>query len=310
MRVILALIAAFLMPAGAKAACTLGPATISFGGNNSYAVQSATVPATSGPAGLSCTGTPIVLLSGNSARATVTSARGFRLGGGSGDLIPYQLSANANGTRPFTQGSTIDFFAADLIGLLDGSNLQPIFHAAIQGSANVAAGTYTDTLTVQWTWTMCRLANLAGICLLPETGTGTAIVTVSIMVSADCRISAPPVDFGSAALARQFVEVTQSVLVDCTKGSSYSVTLTSGANGTARPWRTMRSPTGQMLRYNLYRSDGTTIWDESNPLASANPGTGSTVANRPFTYRARIDTAQPTPPAGTYSDTVSVVIGF
>lgn len=310
MRVILALIAAFLMPGVAQAACTVGPTTIGFGSNNSYAVLTATVAATSGPAGLSCAGTPVVLLGSNSARATVTSARGFQLGGGTADLIPYRLSANASGNRAFTQGSTIDFLSADLIGLLSGSNLQPIFHAAIEGSANVAAGTYNDTLTVQWTWNLCRLANLAGICLLPETGTGTSIVTVSVTISADCRVSAPAVNFGSAALARQFVEVTQSVLVDCTKGSSYSVTLTSGTNGTARPWRTMRSPAGNMLRYNLYRSDGTTIWDESNPLVSTTPGTGSTVAKLPFTYRAQIDTTQSTPPAGTYTDTVSVVISF
>jgi spore coat protein U-like protein len=310
MRLILALIAALFLPGIAQAACTVGPTSIGFGSANSYAVQASTVAATSGLGGLSCTGTPIVLLSGNSARATVTSARGFRLGGPTGDLIPYRLSANASGTRNFTQGSTIDFYSADLIGLLNGSNLQPVFHAAIQGSANVAAGTYTDTLTVQWTWNMCRLANLGGICVLPETGSGTAIVTVTVTVVSDCRISAPPVDFGSAALARQFISVTQAVLVDCTKGSSYSVTLTSGSNGTARPWRTMRSAGGNVLRYNLYRSDGSTIWDESNPLASPTPGTGATVPGQPFTYRARIDPDQVTPPAGSYSDTVSVVISF
>lgn len=310
MRLILAILGAVLFPSAAQAACTVGGGMLGFGSNGSYAVQSASVAGTSGLGGLSCTGTPIVLLSGNSARATVTSARNFRLGGLTGDLIPYRLSANASGTRSFTQGGTIDFFSADLIGLLNGSNLQPVFHAAVQGNANVAAGAYSDTLTVQWNWSMCRLANLAGICILPETGTGVAVINVTITVAADCRIAAPPLDFGSASLVQQFAEVSQSVMVACTKGSTYAVSITSGGNGSARPWRSMRGPGGNVLRYNLYRSDGTMIWDESNPLASAAPGTGSTVANQPFTYRARIDANQPTPPAGSYSDTVSVVVSF
>lgn len=310
MRLILALFAVLLVPGVAQAACTVGGGTIGFGTNGSYAVQSASVATTSGPGGLSCSGTPIVVLGGNHARATVTSARNFQLGGASGDLIPYRLSANASGTRSFTQGSTIDFFSGDLIGLLSGSNLQPVFHAALQGNANVAAGTYRDTLTVQWSWSLCKLVNLAGICILYETGSGVAVIDVTITVAADCRISAPPLDFGSASLVGQFAEVSQSVLVACTKGSSYAVLMTGGGNGSARPWRTMRGPGGNVLRYNLYRSDGTTIWDESNPLASASPGTGSTVANQPFIYRARIDANQPTPPAGSYSDTVSVVVSF
>lgn len=310
MRLILAILAGSILPGTAQAACGVSGGTLGFGSTGSYAVQSAGVAPTSGLGGLSCTGTPIVLLGGNYARATVTSARNFQLGGTSGDLIPYRLSANASGSRSFSQGSTIDYFAGDLIGLLNGSNLQPVFHAVIQGNANVAAGTYSDTLTVQWQWSMCRLANLAGVCVLPETGTGVAVIHVTITVSADCRISAPSLNFGSASLVRQFAEVTQSVLVDCTKGSSYSVSMTSGGNGSARPWRAMRGPGGNLLRYNLYRTDGTTIWDEGNPLPSGTPGTGSTVANRAFTYRARIDASQPTPPAGSYADTVSVVVTF
>lgn len=310
MHLILAIVVALLMPSVAQAACTLGSGTLQFAATGSYAVQSGSVPATSGLGGLSCTGTPIVLLGGNHARATVTSARGFQLGGTSGDLIPYRLSANASGSRAFTQGGTIDFFSGDLIGLLSGSNLQPVFHANILGNANVAAGVYRDTLTVQWSWSICRLINLVGICILSESGSGVAVIDVTITVSADCRISAPPLDFGSASLVRQFAEVSQSVLVDCTKGSRYNVTLTSGGGGTARPWRTMRSARGDVLRYNLYRSDGSAIWDESNPLPSAAPGNGGVVPNHPFTYRAKIDANQPTPPAGSYTDTVSVVVTF
>lgn len=88
------------------------------------------------------------------------------------------------------------------------------------------------------------------------------------------------------------------------------MSMTSGGNGSARAWRAMRGPGGNVLHSNLYRSDGSTILDETNPLVAAAPGTGSTVANQLFTYRARIDVNQPTPPAGSYPDTVSLVVSF
>jgi len=63
-----------------------------------------------------------------------------------------------------------------------------------------AAGVYSETLTVQWNWSMCRMVNLTGICILSESGTGIAVINVTMTVAADCRIAAPPLNFGSASL--------------------------------------------------------------------------------------------------------------
>lgn len=300
-------------PAAAFAACQTSNSTGTFADGSSYTVQANGVGQVVTSAGFTCSGSLITVAGSSYARATVTSARGWRLVGPTGDRIPYVVSADAAGAYSFEQYGTIDYFDASLLSLLtilNGGAFTPRIYLTINGSANVAAGTYQDTLTVQWSWNVCHGIGLGGICILGESGTGTATIPVTIVVAKDCQISAPAVAFGTASLVSQFAEVTQSVLVDCTKGANYNLGFTSGSSPNARPWRTMKSAGGGVLQYNIYRTDGTTIWDESNPLPSALPGTGGTTPNQPFAYKARVNASQATPAAGTYSDTVSVVVSF
>lgn len=307
------LVLAFCAAAPASAACAVSASAAIFEASSSYAVRSGTIAPVNASAGFACNGSLITLLYTNQAKARMTSANGFRLANGAGDTIAYAVSADPAGSYNFTQGGTIDYFDPTLLSLLtilNGGTFNPRIYARISGGANIAAGTYTDTLTVQWNWNVCHGVGVGGVCVVGESGTGTAIIPVTMVVGRDCRIDAPPLSFGTASLVSQFVDVTQTIRADCTKGSAYSVSLTSGGNGTARPWRAMRNAQGQTLRYNLYRSDGTTIWDETNPQPAGSAGTGNTTPTTPFTYRARIDPSQPTPPAGAYSDVVSVLISF
>lgn len=309
---LLALLIAAIVAVPADAACTVGSGNVAFGTGSSYAIRQNGIAATSAGAGLRCSGSLITVAGGNSARATMTSANGFQLKQGS-DAIAYSVSADPNGAYPFAQGGTIDYFNPQLLSLLtilNGGSFTPQIYARLSGGANVAAGTYTDTLTIQWSYTICYGVNLSGICILGESGTGTSTFQVTITVTKDCRIDAPALSFGTAALVSQFAEVTQTLRADCTKGTAFAVALSAGGNASARPWRAMRDARGNALRYNLYRSDGSTIWDESNPLASSTPGTGALTPAIPFIYRARIDSGQATPPAGAYTDVVSVIVSF
>lgn len=304
--------ALLLAPVPARAACQTANSSASFADSSSYTVQANGVAQVSTSAGFSCSGSVITLNGTSSARATITSANGWKLAAGA-DRIPYVVSADPNGTYSFAQYGTINYFDPTMLSLLTiltGGSFTPRIYLTANGNANVAAGTYTDTLTVQWTWTICHGVDLNNACILSESGTGTSTIPVTMKVGKDCQISAPPVAFGSASLLSQFAEVTQSVLVDCSKGTSFNVAFTSGSAPSARPWRTMKDGAGRVLQYNLYRSDGATIWDESNPQAAATPGTGAVSPAQPFTYKARVNPAQAAPVAGTYSDTVSVVVTF
>lgn len=298
----------------ANAACTAASQSLTFTSGSSYDVRSGSIANISGLAGLACTGSLLSLLGGGYARATVTSANGFKLSTGGSDLIPYQLSADPGGTYVFSQAApTIDYMnptLVSLLGLFGNNSFSAPLHGKITGTPNVAAGTYTDTLTIQWDYYICNGIQIGPLCVFYETGTRTITVNVKLIVSQDCRISAPNVSFGSAALVSQFQSVAQAVLVDCTKNSSYKVSFSTGNGGSARPWRTMSDGAGHSLQYNLYRPDGTTIWDDTNPQTSATLGTGGTTPTQLQSYVAKVNGSQVTPPAGSYSDTVSVIISF
>lgn len=309
-----AALGALLLAAPAQAAnCTVTATTnANLGSQTSYTVIGGTVPTVTTTAGLDCPGALLNLLSADYARATATSSNGYTLRSAAGDAISYRLSADPSGSITFTQGGSVDYMNPQLLSLLGlgQSNLSTPLYVKLTASPNVPAGTYSDTVTINWQWSICRGVGTLGACVLPETGSGTTILTVTMIVTKDCRLTAPPVSFGSAPLVSKFTPVTQAVQIACTKGASYAVSFTAGAAGTARPWRTMSDGAGNVLRYNIYRADGTTVWDESNPLPVATLGTGATTPDQATAYVAKIDTTQATPPAGSYTDTISVLVTF
>lgn len=313
-RLLMALFVACGLAGAAQATCTISSPTPTFAPGSTYDVKSGSVAAISSPAGLACTGSVLNVLGTSYANATMTSANNFVLVGSNGGSIPFKVSADQGATKTFTQGGTINYMSTTLLSLLNilsPNSLSPQIYLALTASPNIPAGTYTDTLTVQWSYSVCNGVNLLGIaCVSYESGTGTSTIKVTLVVSADCRISAPDIVFNSAPLASQFPTVSQAVLVDCSTGSSYKVAFTSGGNGSARPWRTMSDGAGHTLQYNIYLPDGTTIWDQSNPQTSTTKGTGSTTPSQMQAYVAKVNAAQTTPPAGSYSDTVNVVITF
>lgn len=313
LRMLLAAVA-ILAASEARAACAITPSHgVAFAPASSYDVRAGSVPTVGTSAGFSCNGSVITVFGGNRAQATVTSANGMRLRGPGGDLVPYRLSADPGGVHAFAQGSTINYFdpaLLSLLGILSAGQFGPQLYAAPAAGANIAAGTYTDTIIVQWSWFVCHGVGVGGVCVVAETGTGVTTVGVTLTVSADCRISAPDISFGSAALASRFAPVAQAVAVDCTKGSAYAIAFTAGQAGSARPWRFMSDGRGNRLRYNLFRGGGSTIWDDLAGALPTGVGTGGASPSQLHNYVARIDPDQPTPPAGEYQDVISVVISF
>ena len=312
LRLLLALLALCSFASASEAGCSTSSTALAFASSSSYAVLAGSVVQVSGTAGLSCSGSALSVLGGSYARATITSANNFKLSAGASDAIPYQVSADSGGTVVFTQGGTVDYFSSSTLGL-GGSNASAFnssLYAKLTAAPNIAAGSYTDTLTVSWDYSICSGVQVGGVCTTYEKSKVTDTVTVTLIVGRDCRISAPNVSFGTVALVSQFPSISQAALVDCTKGAAYNIAFSSGQNGSARPWRAMTDGAGHKLQYNIYRTDGTTIWDETNPLASATLGTGSTTQFQLQSYLVKVNAAQAAPPAGSYSDTINVVVSF
>ena len=313
---------ALLLPGMAQALCSVVSTTpAAFGSISSIAVRTTTQPSSTLNAGLSCTGSLLSLLTSNDHfYATITSTQSGLLGP-TGDVIGYTIYANNSTSYPVTRGTAFDFARngiIDALGLLNGTTPKtvPLYLGTTIGS-NLAAGVYTETLSIVWNWNYCSGIGIGSVCLGRDINSGTATLTVNLTVSNDCTITAPNIAFGSAPVISAFTPVTgQTINLACTKGSAYTVGLSDGQNPVSVGGRRRMISGSNYLAYDIFKSAGTTRWGSvgsarrSSTDAEVNPGNGLGTGSQIFNYNAKIYTDQTTPPAGTYLDNVVLDVGF
>ncbi|MDX1356320.1 MAG: spore coat U domain-containing protein [Halomonas venusta] len=302
-------------------ACTISPSTsANFGNISSFAIANTPHDTSAQPnAGAVCQGSVLGLavVSNQWIRATVTSAnQGELVNAASGDTVPFRIFALASENEEIFLNTTYNYFnpvLIDLLGLLGGQSANIPMEFRTQPTPNIAAGTYTDTLSVNWNWRICNLGAL--VCLNFRTGSGTSTINLNLTVTPDCTIQAPDLNFGSSPLIAGFDPVTQTIDITCTKGSDYSVGLSDGQHPAANIRRMENN--SHYLEYQLYKgTTGNDRWgntgSERRPssLADTNPGTPSGITSQGFTYRGDILPGQNTPPAGTYTDMIVVDVIF
>lgn len=281
-----------------------------FGSVTSIAARTTSQQTSTSQAGLRCSGTLLsVLQPGDHFYATIVSANAG-LKGTSGDVLPYTLYGDSTTSYPIATGTAYDYASTPLInllGLLGGTpaNL-PLYFRTATGS-NLAAGTYTDTLTINWSWNYCSGIGLAGICIGRDIGSGTSSFTATLSVTNDCTITAPAIAFGAAPIVSGFAPISGALSMVCTKGMSYTVGLGPGLNAASNGRRQMAS-SGSWLQYDIFRSDGAVWNDSSARVASSTVADGLTAQTYSFT--ARIYADQTTPAAGSYTDSVVVDVHF
>ncbi|EPJ91777.1 Csu type fimbrial protein [Pseudomonas psychrophila] len=308
---LLCCLAAFEAKAGCTVAGVASPA--SYGPISSTLVRTAAQSTSSSNAGLTCTAGGISLLGEAYFKATITSSNSGMVGP-TGDVIAYTIYASNSIAKPITRGQAFDFSSNGLLGATAPSMIPLYFTTAAN---NVAAGVYTETLNVRWDWSYCTGLGVLGICLGYDTGSNKiSTLTVSMTVANDCTISAPSISFGSAPVVSAFSTVSQTVSVNCTKGSAYTVGLGDGTHPVSVGGRRQMMSGGNYLAYDIFQSAGTTRWGSvgaarrASTTAEVNPGTGLGSGSQIFNYNARIYTDQATPPAGTYTDSVVLDVSF
>lgn len=298
-----------LLLAGQKALanCAVTPGSVNLGSVTSSSIYSTPAQA-QGTGGLNCSGIGLTLLTENTVSVKIVSTTNNMFlsdTGGSGDKIPYLIYPDANYQYPFSAGQTISYNSLNLISLIFvSSNVSIPLYIQTTTGANVRAGTYTDTINLSWTYSICY-AGLLGACLA-WTGTNVAgTVSVTAIITKSCLINtANNVNFGSMALVGQFNPINQSITLTCTKSQAYSSYFTNG-NNPITGWRQMLSGTSNFLQYQIYLPNTSTVWSSTN----AQSGTGTGLAQSiPFT--AAINPAQTEVPVGTYQDNVSYVVTY
>ncbi len=297
----------------AFADCSTLSSNGSFGSVSSFTLYSSPETVETG-SGFTCSGGLLTLLSTDTITATLASSAGENgttpqmLSSASGGIIPYTLCAASDCSSTYSIGQTITWTSTSLLGLLGLFNASdgtlPLYIHTLAG-LNVPAGTYTDTIVINWHYNICFIGVL-GLCVY-TTGDTTSTVVFSADVTNDCIIeNAPDVDFGSAALPADFASIASALTIRCTKNAAYKINLTS-SNPLSGDFRQMASTDGGTTRYLLYQfyqPDGTS-WTTDNDLSETGTGNSQTV-----NYTATVDTAQVNKPAGSYSDTVTVTVTY
>jgi spore coat protein U-like protein len=304
----------------AQASCSTSSGSVDLGTVSSFAVAATTQNA-SGATGFTCTGSLLALASTNTITATISSATNSlgnqpRLfSAATGDYVPYSICKDAGCGTTYAVGSQIAWSSTTFAGILglfnaSGGSL-PIYIRTTPGT-QVTAGTYTSTINLGWNWHLCALGAF-GICAY-DNGTASSTVVVTMIVSKDCVINAPSLDFGSAAFVGSFDPVGRTIAIRCSKGTTYTVGIDNGVNylGSRR-----LAQSGAYIGYEIYfpatsalrwGADGSERRGSADATGSAGLYTGTT--DQTYSYKAQILLGQPTPPAGTYTDTLLVDVQF
>jgi len=306
-------------------ACTIASTNTNLGSSSSYTVAAVSQHG-SGSAGLSCD----ILLAALTTHyiGLRVDASTFQLTGPGGLTIPYQVSVTPGGSA-LGVGNFQNLSSFSLASLFSGTNSSiPLYFRTVPTAA-LRAGVYKGYLDLRWYYSVCSLG--VALCLSYSSspgferpvlftpldwGSGSPVrIEVELTVEKDCIIDAPDLDFGSAPLAGSFAPITRTIQIRCSAGAAYTVGLDNGSHAQGNV-RRMQSG-GNYLAYEIYQS--TTSIDRwgmlgaerrSSANADSNAGTYDSLTSQSYTYRAVIDPAQVTPPAGTYSDTIRVDVEF
>lgn len=311
----------------AFANCNVTNSNISLGSKTGFQLDSSGTSAF-GSAGISCTSTLNVLGSSMiGLKVDQPDNLLHRVGGGGS--IPFVLSWTENGPQiangvPILDRSTI------LIGLLFTQNGQTNLYARTATAPGTPAGTYRATVTLRWYWSICLLAGVAcsnsttdlrrasilGIEIGDVINIGTGVprtLTVELVVTPDCSLTVPTVNFGQAALPSQFPVRTHTINARCTAGHAYTVGIDNGQNPESSV-RRMKSGSNY-LAYDLWKGEaGTERWGTGSgnwrlsSEADDNPALDG-IQSQGFRFRAQVRPDQAVP-KGVYQDMLTVRIDY
>ncbi len=122
-----------------------------------------------------------------------------------------------------------------------------------------------------------------------------------------CEVSATDLDFGTVGNLSNPVDATATITVRCTNTTPYKVRINGGHTGTTNPANRKMSNGGHDITYGIYRDAARTQgWGRWNSNDVNATGTGYP---QTFTAYGRVP-PQPTPPPGTYIDTLVVSVVF
>ncbi|NWN84160.1 MAG: spore coat protein U domain-containing protein [Halomonas sp.] len=143
-----------------------------------------------------------------------------------------------------------------------------------------------------------------------QTSQDTATFDVTITLENSCELTTAPTDmaFDTVGLLNTDHTATSTVSVTCTDQASYTLALDGGTNADAT--RRMDDGNTNYVSYDLYSDSGhSTLWGDGTNFGDAVTDTGNGQEQEVIVY-GRVEAADnaTTPPAGSYSDNVTVEV--
>ena len=140
-------------------------------------------------------------------------------------------------------------------------------------------------------------------------GTATANMSVSATVPATCTITTTNMNFGSYNSTQGNSRPAEAdITVNCTGNTYATVSLNSGANSGADSQRKLQGSGTQMLNYDIFTDDYTTVWGDGTAgtvtRGFLSDGVANTLTAYGFIYPDQ------SVPVGNYSDTVTVTVTY
>ena len=310
--VALALPLALAAPHAATAqSCTATGPTLSLGTVNPYVGTSTT---TSGNGTYSCT---------NPTAAAITAYACVSIGTGTGGTtavsrtllsgttkLPIQI--NSGGVTPqIGNGTSYPMKGPIIFTAAANSNVSGTFSLAVTTPPPSPApppGSYTssfagtDAQFIYYTGsgsTTCATLNAA------THFTTQANFSISATVPTQCKVSSTSLAFPTTSVLKTAVDATATVSVTCNTATPVTIALDNGVTGTGPTTRQMKSGTNA-ITYGIYRDVGATSpWGKTvnTDTAPLSNGTGT------LTAYGRVP-AQASPPPGTYSDVVNIIVTY
>lgn len=304
-----ALLCFYLSPSGA--ACVTTETSGALGSHPSQRVRSGASITTSADFKLGCGSVVLALFATPTLQARITSpTTGLTLKNTTNNslTVPYEIAPLGGGS--FTQGLLlINLSGANAVALLSNNSATISMRISTLPGANVPAGTYTDTITVNWVYAnICEGIAVGTACVgNVRNGNVDRTITVQLVVINDCTIAAPNIQFGAAPLPSGFSTVSQSISLLCTQGMTYSVGLDNGLY--ASGGRRQMASGNNRLQYDIFKPNQS-VWGAAGAARAAGLGMADGATWQVMPYSARVYADQPNAPLGSYSDTVKVDVQF
>jgi spore coat protein U-like protein len=232
--------------------------------------------------------------------ACVTLPTPYAMTGPSSPTLQYNLLGPPPSTSTWSNTTAIAFATSGSTVSFTASTTVNVAATVLAGQQTIPPGSYSQTINATMTYSTSTCT----------TGLIVSNASTSFQVSAtvvkSCNVSASNLSFGTFGDLNTAIPGQTGIGVQCSNGIGYAIGLNGGLSNASNPTQRKMTSGANAVTYGLYQdSHDVTPWDNASDVVA---GTGTAVS-QPYSIYGLVP-VQPTPPIGTYSDTIVVSVKY